>query len=203
MPAIAAKRAAVYPRVCGGTQAGHGSAHLVGGLSPRVRGNPSSAVALFAKDRSIPACAGEPPSPFCAAIRIWVYPRVCGGTRIRRAMLAPPQGLSPRVRGNPARPGRAGAEARSIPACAGEPPPVAAPSTTARVYPRVCGGTYLPPHPIILCWGLSPRVRGNPTAGTLSPTPLRSIPACAGEPNAPVSSQNQPGVYPRVCGGTQ
>ena len=53
-----------------------------------------------------------------------------------------------------------------------------------KVYPRVCGGTEV-------CYtnakdteGLSPRVRGNPTATQLWRPPEGSIPACAGEPRS-------------------
>ena len=35
--------AGVYPRVCGGTEKGEILAVLIGGLSPRVRGNPANA----------------------------------------------------------------------------------------------------------------------------------------------------------------
>ena len=50
----------VYPRVCGGT--GRRLCRNRGnrGLSPRVRGNPSSIPAAPRPRRSIPACAGEP-----------------------------------------------------------------------------------------------------------------------------------------------
>ena len=50
--------------------------------------------------------------------------------------------------------------------------------------------------------GLSPRVRGNPIASSELVSPVRSIPACAGEPFIPVSVQTVAEVYPRVCGGT-
>ena len=33
----------------------------------------------------------------------------------------------------------------------------------ARVYPRACGGTWYTPLPWLLYYGLSPRLRGNPT----------------------------------------
>ena len=52
-----------------------------------------------------------------------------------------PPGLSPRVRGNPAREAEAAREERSIPACAGEPFLYSAGSEPVVVYPRVCGGT--------------------------------------------------------------
>ena len=115
-------------------------------------------------------------------------------------------GLSPRVRGNPAYPTRAPADGRSI--------------------PRVCGGTFRcdPKIPYSAYTGLSPRVRGNRTRSKcpLTPSPSglsprvrgnlscrigltlyrRSIPACAGEPTASISSRLILTVYPRVCGGT-
>ena len=136
----------VYPRVCGGTQRVSERYHPGGGLSPRVRGNPQTQPAAMPRYRSIPACAGEP-APLAAGVwRREVYPRVCGGTAVNLAINLTPQGLSPRVRGNPppsysSRPCR-----RSIPACAGEPPPCRTPAGNTRVYPRVCGGTP-PSHP--------------------------------------------------------
>ena len=70
-----------------------------------------------------------------------VYPRVCGGTPLDAERLGPPQGLSPRVRGNLYVNDGDGLVHRSIPACAGEPSSAASVRTPARVYPRVCGGT--------------------------------------------------------------
>ena len=50
--------------------------------------------------------------------------------------------------------------------------------------------------------GLSPRVRGNPSASDPRHSILRSIPACAGEPEHLADAISPEGVYPRVCGGT-
>ena len=116
-----------------------------------------------------------------------------------------PLGLSPRVRGNPQTEGQLVEDEGSIPACAGEPPAKKVLTRRRRVYPRVCGGTRrgAPLRPPLR--GLSPRVRGNPTAPACRPFCARSIPACAGEPapGSPLSplSPLSP-VYPRVCGGT-
>ena len=67
---------------------------------------------------------------------------MCGGTVCLKRGKDVRPGLSPRVRGNPAE-GLVGlGKARSIPACAGEPP--GGDWTTqmlVSVYPRVCGGT--------------------------------------------------------------
>ena len=53
----------VYPRVCGGTQRPGGMPAPTCGLSPRVRGNPSSSLLTRLMLGSIPACAGEPSQP--------------------------------------------------------------------------------------------------------------------------------------------
>ena len=172
--------------------------------------------------RSIPACAGEPPAVPEGAGAPWVYPRVCGGTL---AVLGEPStgiGLSPRVRGNHDYHHRHHRPARSIPACAGEPARAEGRRLLCGVYPRVCGGTPPRRNRRNPAQGLSPRVRGNPGR---QPTPRvpggsipacagnpcginrrsaqsGSIPACAGEPYHRGYDRQLPAVYPRVCGGT-
>ena len=73
----------VYPRVCGGTGPVLTDAPIpTVGLSPRVRGNLVWS-ARTVRSRSIPACAGEPPSGAIqhqVPLPTGVYPRVCGGT---------------------------------------------------------------------------------------------------------------------------
>ena len=134
---------------------------------------------------SIPACAGEPGWASPPQVLQPVYPRVCGGTPPPDRLRGDQQGLSPRVRGNRARPiaecvytGSIPACAgeppgaspnhpsvriwRSIPACAGEPPMCQMVTTIWRVYPRYFRG-----FPRLLSPGLSPRVRGNPRPTTM------------------------------------
>ena len=66
----------------------------------------------------------------------------------------------------------------------------------------MCGGTGVKMPSGWFTPGLSPRVRGNPTARcTPAPAP-GSIPACAGEPRFGRRRRRPAGVYPRVCGGT-
>ena len=112
---------AVYPRVCGGTDWQRAKAAPEDGLSPRVRGNQPQRHQYIPRHRSIPACAGEPPSRSMTPRVATVYPRVCGGTRVSRRGRGTAEGLSPRVRGNPPLAGRVVIGRRSIPACAGEP----------------------------------------------------------------------------------
>ena len=131
----------VYPRVCGGTAHRRGKAAVGQGLSPRMRGNrrlpPSSELSA----RSIPAYAGEPHKVPVIDQMQQVYPRVCGGTQKVRQSSPTSQGLSPRMRGNPARRTFCQAPMRSIPAYAGEPYDQWLKLVSAAVYPRVCGGT--------------------------------------------------------------
>ena len=173
----------VYPRVCGGTlMTGMGCPDGCG-LSPRVRGNPTTARAVWASPRSIPACAGEP-GRWCTRWGLRrVYPRVCGGTYPALPPPPPPAALSPRVRGNLCTPPTASPFAGSIPACAGEPPPDPGRGAGRGVYPRVCGGTSTRSWAWRRQRGLSPRVRGNLSRKCRACPRMRSIPACAGEPS--------------------
>ena len=192
----------VYPRVCGGTNSDDFTASQWKGLSPRVRGNRSGGSTRDSRTGSIPACAGEPCYGTDETAKAMVYPRVCGGTPNSRRYTTTPVGLSPRVRGNRVAPAAADELRGSIPACAGEPISLRPKTSNTKVYPRVCGGTSAALRPYASERGLSPRVRGNPHHGQGQTVNVRSIPACAGEPqNRPPRLRGAP-VYPRVCGGT-
>ena len=138
----------------------------------------------------------------CTSRRGRVYPRVCGGTFHAGLNPGGSQGLSPRVRGNPGRPGSAVPASRSIPACAGEPRAYYIFRISVKVYPRVCGGTARYARIARQNRGLSPRVRGNLRRTNALLERVRSIPACAGEPSGGGGRGASGKVYPRVCGGT-
>ena len=114
-------RAAVYPRVCGGTEAYPAAGKMFRGLSPRMRGNPRHGEPQRGFPRSIPAYAGEPTCRRSWARATTVYPRVCGGTSHEALLPVPIPGLSPRMRGNRRRCRPRRRPAGSIPAYAGEP----------------------------------------------------------------------------------
>ncbi len=189
--------------MCGGTWYGYWQVIGVRGLSPRVRGNPRSKLAEKPLDRSIPACAGEPPRLVLFQAVDEVYPRVCGGTLGRFPLARRGCGLSPRVRGNRFPASQIMVIGRSIPACAGEPPAAGTSEGPGQVYPRVCGGTTAADGRLSGRAGLSPRVRGNQGRRPQIRLGEGSIPACAGEPASIIAWSDQPAVYPRVCGGTQ
>ena len=69
----------VYPRVGGGNALRLTRLMPYAGLSPRGRGKPRLASAQNAKDRSIPAWAGETHDRLHEALLAKVYPRVGGG----------------------------------------------------------------------------------------------------------------------------
>ena len=151
---------------------------------------------------SIPALAGEPPWTVSPTPLRTVYPRACGGTNIPLPKSASLDGLSPRLRGNPALPLHRQTHLGSIPALAGEPYSVGKHIPAGRVYPRACGGTPLRSSQIADSRGLSPRLRGNRSVSDYHDVPLGSIPALAGEPGFRHRVQLMPKVYPRACGGT-
>ena len=66
----------------------------------------------------------------------------------------------------------------------------------------MCGGTGSGTTLRAAADGLSPRVRGNLGLQLRLHIDYRSIPACAGEPEAKLVYQRKEEVYPRVCGGT-
>ncbi len=66
----------------------------------------------------------------------------------------------------------------------------------------MCGGTLLATTEERLGNGLSPRVRGNRSAGGCSASSRGTIPACAGEPRRSGRPPRAGWDYPRVCGGT-
>ena len=111
----------VYPRVCGGTPSSPAAFSARRGLSPRMRGNPTFMAAGRKPEWSIPAYAGEPPPGLGKPAAVCLYPRVCGGTAVRRYRDAYQRGLSPRMRGNPTPSAKEYNGRRSIPAYAGEP----------------------------------------------------------------------------------
>ena len=191
----------VYPRACGGTAQVKPEPDYASGLSPRLRGNPSSAVRAYGRDGSIPAPAGEPLSTSMGRPGCMVYPRACGGTGLRGGGAVAACGLSPRLRGNRDLTGGKYSCERSIPAPAGEPRPTYPWARGKRVYPRACGGTLSREQRAAAAAGLSPRLRGNRVNGARAVGETRSIPAPAGEPqmSEPDASPVE-GLSPRLRG---
>ena len=153
--------AGVYPRMHGGTVQHGPSMPDPAGLSPHARGNRCGMTTGQNRNRSIPACTGEPVIFRATRQLSQVYPRMHGGTQLVTKLNALLYGLSPHARGNlPAATHRASAIG-SIPACTGEPYPDAHDYRLAWVYPRMHGGTGQSRPARRRSQGLSPHARGN------------------------------------------
>ena len=210
----------VYPRVYGESISRVVTPPRMGGLSPRVRGIPLSAIADLGTDGlsprvrgiryrraallggrgSIPACTGNPTTANRSCGRLRVYPRVYGES-FRSAFASQRKtGLSPRVRGIRGdvlqRPVRFG----SIPACTGNPRSCVYLLCVPRVYPRVYGESVTNIVKNSLVRGLSPRVRGILRLEGHRRRANGSIPACTGNPCRLVLALGDCWVYPRVYG---
>ena len=199
-PESADKR--VYPRPRGGTALPFCVTTVAPGLSPPTRGNLAAGAGALDLRRSIPAHAGEPPTPRLARGLPAVYPRPRGGTAGRPVVELAAEGLSPPTRGNPAYVNAPRRRRRSIPAHAGEPCLPPAVGRRRAVYPRPRGGTLADELQPRAGRGLSPPTRGNQRLERREAGGGGSIPAHAGEPSAQLHARDKIEVYPRPRGGT-
>ena len=160
---------AVYPRECGAAFGDFRPRHFGDGLSPRVRGSHRVRSTGAKPMRSIPASAGQPLNSQKATYAYQVYPRECGAAVLSVSIAYCALGLSPRVRGSPARLHPSPLPCRSIPASAGQPLIRADRVRWHGVYPRECGAALYISRKSTSTRGLSPRVRGSPERTTGQP----------------------------------
>jgi len=171
-----------YPRARGATPEPPTDPQLLQGLSPRTRGNPCTSLSPNRSSGPIPAHAGQPPYRPTLMPGSRAYPRARGATLMAAQARHIEKGLSPRTRGNPRyvhrRPGQPG----PIPAHAGQPNRQPWGRCANWAYPRARGATAA--HALAVCQvrGLSPRTRGNQTAGMSYASEDGPIPAHAGQP---------------------
>ena len=192
----------VYPRACGGTDANIGIMPSEPGLSPRLRGNPSSLNWQTTISRVYPrACGGTTHMTPLRVSQVGLSPRL-RGNRKRSHQNFFICGLSPRLRGNRIAATHGNPTFGSIPAPAGEPAIAKPDQIIQPVYPRACGGTKARILRGLSLEGLSPRLRGNHGWNGAADSERRSIPAPAGEPRTGGSRKCGRPVYPRACGGT-
>ena len=151
---------------------------------------------------SIPACTGKPGNGGDAATDSAVYPRMYGETWLTGAGVGGQYGLSPHVRGNHERQLGGAQYLGSIPACTGKPSIIRQGGLLEGVYPRMYGETAIDGGGWQRIAGLSPHVRGNPSAGNGLSGGKRSIPACTGKPPQTTAPSLRRRVYPRMYGET-
>ena len=131
-------------------------------------------------DRFIPAFAGNACRP--SAGRCWrtVHPRVCGERSPTISRTTSSAGSSPRLRGTRRGCGRDPAEARFIPAFAGNAAQAMDRPMAAPVHPRVCGERTIYGTAGGSITGSSPRLRGTLELALCRLCRRRFIPAFAG-----------------------
>ena len=173
------RRTPVHPRVRGEHASPRSMSRCAPGSSPRARGTRPRCLCGDARDRFIPACAGNTPTPAHSELTSAVHPRVRGEHDSRAMALRTSSGSSPRARGTRAADVSHWGKVRFIPACAGN-----------TVY---CGRQSTKP-------GSSPRARGTPSNDAFGGAENRFIPACAGNTivGSPTKALNS--VHPRVRG---
>ena len=190
----------VHPRACGEHSYCSTRALRSRGSSPRLRGTLLDMIIIHASLRFIPAPAGN---------MLWwprvneqtlVHPRACGEhdglTRVGRRG----PGSSPRLRGTCILSRATSSRSWFIPAPAGNMSCYAMRVIIAPVHPRACGE-----HSEILLlyrclYGSSPRLRGTFRPPALYVTPVRFIPAPAGNISHVVRVHRPATVHPRACG---
>ena len=195
-----AERTAVHPRVCG-ERIGLPCVVTVDlGSSPRMRGTLSMVDSLSAISRFIPAYAGNAASRATTFNSFSVHPRVCGERRASCPKIRNPDGSSPRMRGTHRRRSSRAPRWRFIPAYAGNASPMASPTRSTTVHPRVCGERPEGRRKSVIQAGSSPRMRGTLALVKERAIGQRFIPAYAGNASGKARSRGGAAVHPRVCG---
>ena len=195
-----AVRGPVHPRGCGEHANLRAELSNPNGSSPRVRGTRRRCGDALEDVRFIPAGAGNTRDIPARRLLGAVHPRGCGEHCIEHCGDPICAGSSPRVRGTLRGFRSRRAEARFIPAGAGNTCRRDARLSHSTVHPRGCGEHC----PASCGWlsgpGSSPRVRGTRGSGRGQGGQARFIPAGAGNTsleNAPLVRRP---VHPRGCG---
>ena len=131
-----------------------------------------------------------------------VYPRGCGGSRLRVQLVVPGRGSIPAGAGGAPRPHPAPGEGRVYPRrCGGARRNTVAPSFV-KVYPRRCGGSLAHTGTSVPRSGLSPHLRGELRLPLDRGVGIGAIPAGAGgaAPCRPEGWRGRAGLSPQVRG---
>ena len=170
------------------------------GLSPLARGTLTTSEAFEELDRFIPAGAGN--TLPARLLRLWyaVYPRWRGEHSIWSFVKPNSDGLSPLARGTRSQEWRWNAQARFIPAGAGNTRVRRRDRSAAPVYPRWRGEHPLSSTSTDSAAGLSPLARGTRDIFEIDGQKWRFIPAGAGNTWGGESSGFCQAVYPRWRG---
>ena len=174
-----------HPRACGANVEMHASLGSHVGSSPRMRGKLRQQLHVPELFRIIPAHAGQTVS---------IVPR---------SFASRFAGSSPRMRGKLLHAGLQLAQHRIIPAHAGQTTRTTSCPARYPDHPRACGANLGKIGSLFGSFGSSPRMRGKRRPRPCPRTPVRIIPAHAGQtPQSMLRPATQPD-HPRACGANQ
>ena len=190
----------VHPRACGEQVVVGNPEQCSYGSSPRLRGTACPAAPCAMPPRFIPAPAGNRSNTQSQRGSRPVHPRACGEQLMAGPGTIPAHGSSPRLRGTVAAiRGNAG-RIRFIPAPAGNRLSLGSTNTGAPVHPRACGEQDCIRCSLTCRGGSSPRLRGTVTHVIIKGSPIRFIPAPAGNRFLLAMAALASTVHPRACG---
>ena len=170
-----------HPRACGANFCSVFFVASFVGSSPRMRGKQGRAARRGLVERIIPAHAGQ---TFCSVFLLLLssdHPRACGANSVIPHGVPAAVGSSPRMRGKRPLGLQGDAHHRIIPAHAGQTILVTHVRVHAADHPRACGANYCSAISANHVPGSSPRMRGKRSSWRHPPTPMRIIPAHAGQ----------------------
>ncbi len=190
----------VHPRERGEHLGSPARENLNRGSSPRARGTPDRPYHSPHPQRFIPASAGNTSIRHHRNKENSVHPRERGEHPTRCLAQHILHGSSPRARGTLQSRNTHGPGNRFIPASAGNTAGCTYGQQRRTVHPRERGEHSIPSIPGIRPTGSSPRARGTLTVRPWSRSPVRFIPASAGNTQRSILPNLKPSVHPRERG---
>ena len=165
-----------------------------------MRGKPIHSSNPTCQVRIIPASAGQTSFRWQLPDGRKDHPRECGANEYPSSWRDVRAGSSPRVRGKPIISQIAAANARIIPASAGQTSPYIVMAALVQDHPRECGANLRTALDSLLRHGSSPRVRGKHEPLHVRVHPPRIIPASAGQTPGLRHARPWYEDHPRECG---
>ena len=173
---------------------------VTSGSSPRMRGKPSTRGLQGTRRRIIPAHAGQTTSGLPGSVTSSDHPRACGANVEMHASLGSHVGSSPRMRGKLICRFCRRCRMRIIPAHAGQTTRTTSCPARYPDHPRACGANLGKIGSLFGSFGSSPRMRGKRRPRPCPRTPVRIIPAHAGQTSGSRWGLDGNADHPRACG---
>ena len=165
-----------------------------------MRGKHGAHAAKTARNRIIPAHAGQTRPQVPALGAITDHPRACGANKYPMICHVGRFGSSPRMRGKPGALNVPHSSSRIIPAHAGQTLRCCCRRCDIPDHPRACGANWKRPWRNYPKPGSSPRMRGKLLFCHCVSSLLRIIPAHAGQTRTIPAPPRQKADHPRACG---